>query len=115
MIAWVKTVAIALGVIFIAAVASVIPPLPSLFAWVDAHQTQLSIATGFLAVVGLMLMMGGIIDLIMSQDRSLTHGEAEDVERSVRMTAQPQATAVPLSTAGRPELTSVKESPPSLW
>ena len=89
MIGWIKTILSALGVVFIAAVIGAVPPLPSFFAWVDVHQTTIAIGTGALAFAGLMLMMGGIIDLIMSQDRSLSHAEAEDVERSVRMAAQP--------------------------
>ena len=36
-------------------------------------------------------MMGGILDLIMAQDRTLTHEDAEDVERSVRLAARQMA------------------------
>ena len=35
--------------------------------------------------------MGGILDLIMAQDRTLGHEEAEEVERSVRLAARPVA------------------------
>ena len=36
-------------------------------------------------------MMGGILDLLMAQDQTLTHEDAEDVERSERLAARPVA------------------------
>lgn len=88
---WIKTLLWAFAAILTAAVVSAIPPLPGWFAMVDAHQTPWLVATAGAAGAGLVLMMGGILDLLMAQDRSLNHTEAEDVERSVRMAAQPVA------------------------
>jgi hypothetical protein len=89
MMQWVKTLSMAFAAIIIGAVISEIPPFPGWFEMVDESQTAWLLVTGGSAVLGLVLMMGGILDLIMAQDRPLTHEEAEDVERSVRMAAQP--------------------------
>jgi hypothetical protein len=89
MMQWIKMLSTAFAAIFVGAVVSEIPPFPGWFQLVDANQTAWLLVTGGSAVLGLVLMMGGILDLIMAQDRPLTHEEAEDVERSVRMAAQP--------------------------
>lgn len=88
---WVKMLLMAFAAIFVGAVVSVIPPLPAWFALLDANQTPWLIATGSAALLGFVLMMGGIIDLLMTQDRALSHTDAEDVERSVRLAARPVA------------------------
>ena len=80
--------AFAFAAIFAGAVISQIPPFPGWFEMVDANQTPWLVATGSAAVLGFVLMMGGILDLIMAQDRTLTHEDAEDVERSVRLAAR---------------------------
>lgn len=89
MMQWIKMLVLAFAAIFIGAVISAIPPLPGWFEMVDANQTPWLVVTGSAAVLGFVLMMGGILDLIMAQDRTLPHEEAEDVERSVRMAARP--------------------------
>lgn len=89
MMPWIKMLALAFTAIFIGAVVSAIPPLPGWFEMVDANQTPWLVATGAAALLGLVLMMGGILDLIMAQDQPLGHEEAEEVERSVRMAARP--------------------------
>ena len=91
MMQWIKMLGLAFAAIFVGAVISEIPPFPGWFEMVDAHQTPWLIATGGSAVLGFVLMMGGILDLIMAQDRTLSHTGAEDVERSVRLAAQPVA------------------------
>lgn len=91
MMQWIKMLLLAFTAIFVGAVVSAIPPLPGWFELVDANQTPWLIATGGSAVLGFVLMMGGILDLIMAQDRTLGHEGAEDVERSVRMAARPVA------------------------
>lgn len=91
MMQWVKTLLFAFAAIFVGAVISAIPPFPGWFAMVDANQTPWLIATGGSATLGLLLMMGGILELLMAQDRTLSHEDAEDVERSVRMAARPVA------------------------
>lgn len=87
----VKMLLRAFAAIVAGAIVSEIPPLPAWFAAVDAHQTRWLIATGGAAVLGLVLMMGGILDLVMAQGQTLGHDDAEDVERSVRLAAQPVA------------------------
>jgi len=87
----IKTFLIAFAAIVAGTVISAIPPLPEWFALVDANRTPWLIATGGAAALGLLLMMGGILDLLMAQDRMLTHEGAEDVERSVRLAARPVA------------------------
>ena len=89
MMQWIKILVLAFAAIFIGAVISAIPPLPGWFEMVDANQTPWLITTGAAALLGLALMMGGILDLLMAQDQTLGHEDAEDVERSVRMAAQP--------------------------
>ena len=88
---WIKMLVLAFAAIFIGAVISAIPPFPGWFEMVDANQTPWLLITSSAAVLGFVLMMGGILDLIMAQDRTLTHEGAEDVERSVRMAAWPVA------------------------
>jgi len=88
---WIKMLGLAFAAIFVGAVISEIPPFPGWFEMVDTNQTPWLVATGSAAVLGFALMMGGILDLIMAQDRTLSHEEAEDVERSVRLAAQPVA------------------------
>jgi len=89
MMQWIKMLSMAFVAIFVGAVISEIPPFPGWFEMVIANQMAWLIVTGSATVLGFVLMMGGILDLIMAQDRPLTHEEAEDVERSVRMAAQP--------------------------
>jgi len=91
MMQWIKMLGLAFAAIVVGAVISEIPPFPGWFEIVDANQTPWLVATGSAAVLGFAMMMGGILDLIMAQDRTLSHEEAEDVERSVRMAAQPVA------------------------
>ena len=91
MMQWIKMLGLAFAAIFVGAVISEIPPFPGWFKMVDAHQTPWLVATGSSAVLGFVLMMGGILDLILAQDRTLTHQGAEDVERSVRLAARPVA------------------------
>ena len=91
MMQWIKMLAFAFAAIFAGAVISEIPPFPEWFKTVDAHQTPWLVATGSAAVLGFALMMGGILDLIMAQGRTLRHQGAENVERSVRLAAQPVA------------------------
>ncbi|RPH78029.1 MAG: hypothetical protein EHM80_11215 [Nitrospiraceae bacterium] len=91
MMQWIKMLGLAFAAIVVGAVISEIPPFPGWFKMVDAYQTPWLVATGSSAVLGFALMMGGILDLIMAQDRTLTHQGAEDVERSVRLAAQPVA------------------------
>ncbi|HET8721877.1 MAG TPA: hypothetical protein VFM24_07605 [Nitrospira sp.] len=79
----------ALAVVFIAAVFAELPPINALCSWIQAREWPLVLTIGGIGVVGFTLMMGGIIKLLMEQDESLSHAEAEDVERSVRMSAQP--------------------------
>lgn len=91
MMQWIKLLAFAFAAIFCGAVVSAIPPFPGWFDKVAANETLWLITTGGSAVLGFMLMMGGILDLLMAQDKSLSHEGAEDVERSVRMAARPVA------------------------
>lgn len=91
MMQWIKMLAFAFAAIFAGAVISEIPPFPGWFEMVDANQTLWLVTTGSAAVLGFVLMMGGILDLIMAQDRTLAHEDAVDVERSVRMAARPVA------------------------
>ncbi len=91
MMQWIKMFVFVFTAIFAGAVISEIPPLPEWFAMVDAQQTPWLVTTGSFAALGFVLMMGGILDLIMAQDRTLSHEEAEDVERSVRLAARPVA------------------------
>ena len=91
MMQWIKTLGLAFAAIVVGAVIGEIPPISGWFKMVDANQTLWLVATGSAAVLGFALMMGGILDLIMAQDRTLSHKGAEDVERSVRLAAQPVA------------------------
>jgi hypothetical protein len=91
MMQWIKMLGLAFAAIVVGSVIGEIPPFPSWFMMVDAHQTPWLVATGGSAVLGFVLIMGSILDLIMAQDRTLSHKGAEDVERSVRLAAQPVA------------------------
>jgi hypothetical protein len=89
MIEWIKMLLMAFAAIFAGAVVSAIPPFPQWFAMVDANQAAWLVATGSAALLGFVLMIGGILDVLVTQDRALGHSEAEDVERSVRLAARP--------------------------
>lgn len=89
MMQWIKMLLLAFAAIFVGAVVSEIPPFPGWFRMVDANQTTWLLVTGGSAVLGFVLMMGGILALLMDQDDSLSHAGVEDVERSVRMAARP--------------------------
>ncbi len=91
MMQWIKMLILAFQAIFGGAVISEIPPFPGWFEMVDAHQTPWLAPTGSAAVLGFFLMMCGTLAFLMDQDESLSHVEAEDVERSVRMGARPVA------------------------
>lgn len=91
MMQWIKMLLLAFAAIFVGTVVSAIPPLPGWFQMVDANQTPWLLVTGGSAVLGFVLMMGGILDLLMAQGRTLTHEGASDVERSVRLAARPVA------------------------
>jgi hypothetical protein len=86
---YVKMVVMALAAIFIGAVVSVIPPLPGWFEAVDAHRNEWLIFTVAAAGIGFLVMMSGILWLVFTKGTRLSHEEAEDVERSVRMAAEP--------------------------
>ena len=88
---WIKMLVMAFSAMFIGAIVSAIPPFPQWFAMVDANQTPWLIATGGAAVLGFVLMMGGILDVLISQRTAVGHTDAEDVERSVRLAARPVA------------------------
>ncbi|MBI3621640.1 MAG: hypothetical protein HY208_05565 [Nitrospirae bacterium] len=89
MIQTLKMVALAFAAIFVGAVVSVIPPLPAWFESVDAHRNEWAVIMGGAALVGLLVMMSGILWLVFTKGNPITHEEAEDVERSVRMAAKP--------------------------
>ncbi len=91
MMPWIKMLSMAFAAIFAGAVISEIPPLPEWLALVDAHRTPWLAITGASALLGFVLMMGGILDLVIAQDHRLGHEGAEEVERSVRLAARPVA------------------------
>lgn len=82
---------VALALVFIAAVLAEVPPMRTIAGWIQEREWPLVLLTGGVGTLGFTLMMGGIIKLLMDQDESLSHTEVEDVERSVRMAAQPAA------------------------
>ena len=63
MMQWIKVLTFAFGAIFAGAFISEIPTFPGWFEMVDANQTPWLVATGSPAVLGSVLMMGGILDL----------------------------------------------------
>lgn len=89
MIQTLKMLAMAFAAIFLGAIVSAIPPLPAWFESVDAHRDEWMVIMGGAALLGLLVMMGGILWLIIDRGKPLSHQEAEDVERSVRMAAKP--------------------------
>ncbi len=89
MIQTLKMIAMAFAAIFLGAVISAIPPLPAWFESVDTHRNEWLVVAGGAAALGLLVMMSGILWLIVGQGKPLSHEEAEDVERSVRMAAKP--------------------------
>jgi hypothetical protein len=81
----------ALAVVFVCAVIAESPPSRDTIAWMQAHEWPLLWVTGGLGIIGFTLMMGGIFKLLMDQNQALPHADVEDVERSVRLAAQPVA------------------------
>jgi hypothetical protein len=89
-----RRVATVLGLIAVLVVAIVlgeVPPIKALAAWIDAHTAPLAIGVGVVIALGFALFIGGLLTLLQDRGRVLTHTEVEDVERSVRMAAQPVA------------------------
>jgi hypothetical protein len=66
-----------------------IPALRTLAAWIDAREWPLLIAVAVVVASGFALFFIGMLKLLMDRDEPLTHAEAEDVERSVRLAARP--------------------------
>ncbi len=85
---WIRTLLIGFAAVFAGAVVSAIPPFPGWFDMVEANQTSWLMVTAGSAVVGFVLVMGGILDLLMAQDRTLSHEGAENIERSVRVASR---------------------------
>lgn len=80
-----------LALVFVCAVVAELPPSRDAIAWIQSHEWPLLWTTGGVGVIGFTLMMGGIVKLLMNQDQPLPHTDVEDVERSVRLAAQPVA------------------------
>lgn len=80
-------IAAALALVFVAAVLAELPPMQAATAWIQEREWPLAMITGGMGLVGFTLMMGGILKLLMDQDRSLS--DTGDVARSVRLAPRP--------------------------
>jgi hypothetical protein len=82
---WVIRIAVVLAAIFVAGViGELVPALKGLDAWMAVRQVPLMYVTGGTALLGLLVMMGGIISLIIERGKALDHTGVENVARSVR-------------------------------
>jgi hypothetical protein len=64
-------------------------PVHSLSTWIDAHELALAAGVGCVLALGLVLFLGGTTKLALERGEPLDRGDIEDVERSVRIAAQP--------------------------
>ena len=81
---WVIRIAAVLAAIFVAGViGELTPALKELDAWMAGQQAPLMYATGGVALLGLLVMIGGIIWLIIERGKTLDHTGVENVARSV--------------------------------
>lgn len=78
-----------LALVLTAIVLAETPPARALSVWIEARELGLLVAVGVVLAVGFTLFFAGILRLVMDRGEPLDHAGAEDVERSVRMAAQP--------------------------
>ena len=86
-----RDIAVLIGLLLAAIVLAELPPFVAAAAWIDAREWSLLIALGVILLLGFLLFFGGILKLLMDRGEPLSHADVEDVERSVRMAAQPVA------------------------
>jgi hypothetical protein len=86
-----RDIAVLIGLLLLAIVLAELPPFAAAAAWIDARERSLLIAMGAILLLGFLLFFGGLIKLLMDRGEPLSHEDVEDVERSVRMAAQPVA------------------------
>jgi hypothetical protein len=87
----VRDTAVVIGLLLAAIVLAEAPPFAAAAAWIDARERPLLIAIGAILLLGCALFFGGILKLLIDRGEPLSHADVEDVERSVRMAAQPVA------------------------
>lgn len=86
-----RDIAVMIGLLLAAIVLAELPPFAAAARWIDAHEWRLLIAMGVILLLGFSLFIGGIMKLLLDRGEPLSHEDVEDVERSVRMAAQPVA------------------------
>ncbi len=88
--------AVMLGLYLVAmVVGEIVPALKDLERLMERHQAALLALTIGMSVVGFVLFMGGILHRIFGgAGEPMTHGEVEDLARSVHMEARPSAARV---------------------
>jgi len=79
---WVRMVAVALGLVFVAgvlaAVLTAIPGVGRVDEYIEAHQRALLLITGGVALLGFVVFMGAILDLLIVSGQPMSHAELED-------------------------------------
>jgi hypothetical protein len=83
---WVMRIAVVLAAIFVAGViGELAPPLKALEAWMTDERVPLMYVTGGVAMLGVLVMLGGIMAVIKARGdaRRLDHTGVENVARSV--------------------------------
>ena len=86
-----RDTAVLIGLLLAAIVLAEIPRVAAAARWIDARERPLLIAMGAILLLGFVLFFGGILKLLIDRGEPLRHADVEDVERSVRMAAQPVA------------------------
>lgn len=86
-----RDIAVLIALLLAAIVLAALPPFAAAAAWIDAREWPLLMAMGVIVLLGFTLFIGGILKLLMDRGEPLSHADIEDVERSVRMAAQPVA------------------------
>jgi len=86
-----RDTAVMIGLLLAAIVLAELPPIAAAAAWIDARERPLLVAMGVILLLGFVLFLGGILKLLMDRGEPLGHEDVEEVERSVRMGAQPVA------------------------
>lgn len=88
MVKMIRNAVVALALVFVAAVlVELVPPIRQADAWVMAHRDTLLLSVGFVALLGVLLLVGSAIVLLMDSGTPMSRAEVEEQMRSHRNAA----------------------------
>lgn len=78
-----------LALVFVAVILGELPLVQSFAQFIDQHEFWLTVVTGGISALGVLLFMGGLLDLIMTHGEPMSHEDVEDLSRRVQLAARP--------------------------